>query len=43
VFSVANAFALARARRGLIMLALVVVSIVAGTLGAPAGMWDGPL
>jgi hypothetical protein len=34
---------LVRARRGLIMLAFVVVSILAGRLGAPTGMWDGPL
>jgi hypothetical protein len=44
VFSVANKLAL---RRGLVLLALAVVSIVAGKLGHPGGvhpgMWDGPL
>ena len=39
----ANTFALLRARRAVIVLALVVVSIVAGKFGLPTGMWDGPL
>jgi hypothetical protein len=43
VFSVANTFALLRSRRGLVVLALVVVSMLAGKAGLPVGMWDGPL
>jgi hypothetical protein len=45
VFSVANKLALVRARRGLILLALVALSALAGKLGHPpvVGMWDGPL
>jgi hypothetical protein len=44
VFSVANKLAVVRARRGLVLLALVALSVVAGKLGHPSvGMWDGPL
>jgi hypothetical protein len=43
VFSVANRLALLRAKRGFVLLALVVLSVVAGKCGAPVGMWDGPL
>jgi hypothetical protein len=40
---VANTLALLRARRGFVLLALVVLSMLAGKCGAPHGMWDGPL
>lgn len=44
MFSVANTLALVRARRGLVVLALVALSVVAGKCGLPTqGMWDGPL
>jgi hypothetical protein len=44
VFSVTNKLAFLRSRRGYVLLALVVLSFVAGKAGAPfVGMWDGPL
>jgi hypothetical protein len=43
VFSVANKLALLRDKRGYVLLALVVLSVVAGMGGSPVGMWDGPL
>jgi hypothetical protein len=40
VFSVANSFF---RRRTLVLLALVVISVVAGKVGHPVcGFWDGP-
>lgn|GEM_PF-4232681 len=39
----ANKLALLRSRRVLVVLALVVLSVVAGWFGHPFGMWDGPL
>lgn len=39
----ASKFATLYGRRALVLLALVVVAVVAGRFGVPAGMWDGPL
>jgi len=41
VFSVANSFF---RRRTLVLLALIVISVIAGKVGHPAsfGFWDGP-
>jgi hypothetical protein len=41
---VATKFALLRAKRGYVLLALVVLSVVCAKFGSPiVGMWDGPL
>jgi hypothetical protein len=43
VFSVASKFATLYGRRTVVLFVLVVVAVVAGRFGVPAGMWDGPL
>jgi hypothetical protein len=44
VFSVATKLAQLRAKRGVAVLALVVLSVVGAKCGLPVtGMWDGPL
>jgi hypothetical protein len=40
---VASKFATLYGRRTLVLVALVVLAVLAGKVGAPAGMWDGPL